>query len=225
MRGILSPGAERTRATGTMSHAPRRGRSGALRSAGARLASTSAHRNHFVMHTLRDERWLTDTPQVRKALAREVLPFAKHRYLGTGDLRSGDRLPILCTQHQPASKCFSRPLARRRGRKESLLQDCVALNIRIVEIAGQAGLLQVHNVLATTRRRPDQDHSPRHRRSIQHHLLRDHSAQRASEHVAAFDTEAVEKCERVPRHSGHGLRHRSCGPADTGAIEQDDISC
>src|SRR5437016_1454282 len=40
------------------------------------------------MHTLHDERWLTDTPQVRKALARKLLQFAKRRYLGTGDLRT-----------------------------------------------------------------------------------------------------------------------------------------
>ena len=65
-----------------------------------------------------------------------------------------------------------------------------------------------------------QQAAPKHRRSIQHDLLRNHSAQRVSEHIAAFDTEAVEKCERVARHSRHRLRHRSRRPADTSVVEQ-----
>jgi hypothetical protein len=56
------------------------------------------------------------------------------------------------------------------------LQDGIAAKFWIIQVSGQAGFFQVHDVLSAARRRPDEDHSAKHWWSIQHHLLRHHSA-------------------------------------------------
>ena len=47
------------------------------------------------MNTIHHERWLTDTFQVRKALAGELLPLAKGRQLGPRNRRSGWSIAIV----------------------------------------------------------------------------------------------------------------------------------
>jgi hypothetical protein len=61
-------------------------------------------------------------------------------------------------------------------------------------------------------------------RPILRHLLRRHSAQGESEHVAAGQAQRIQEIERMHCHSRHRRRHRAGGPTYACAIEQNDFS-
>ena len=88
----------------------------------------------------------------------------------------------------------------------------------------QARFLEVHDVLAASRRGPDEDHPPEDRRPVLHHLKRDHPAERVPEDIAPADSECLEKGHGVPRHCRDRRRYLPAGAADAGVVEQDDLS-
>jgi hypothetical protein len=50
-----------------------------------------------------------------------------------------------------------------------------ALKRGVTEGFSKAGLLELHNVLPATRRRPDEHYSTKDRGTLEYHLLRDHA--------------------------------------------------
>jgi hypothetical protein len=62
----------------------------------------------------------------------------------------------------------------------------------------------VHDVVAAARGGAHENHPAEDRRSIAHHLLRDHAAERESDDVATVDPDRVQKIQRVRRHLGYG---------------------
>src|SRR4029077_9803884 len=91
--------------------------------------------------------------------------------------------------------------------EKDLLQDGVTFDLRILQKPGQAGFLQVHDVVASSRSCSDVDHSSKDRRTIQRHLLCDHATQRKSENVAGVQAQAVEESTGVLCHTRHCFRH------------------
>ena len=61
-------------------------------------------------------------------------------------------------------------------------------NRPLLDVLREARLFQVHDVLAATRSRTDEDHATNDRRSVLGHLLRDHTAEGEAENVAGRDT-------------------------------------
>jgi hypothetical protein len=82
----------------------------------------------------------------------------------------------------------------------------------------------VHDVLAAARRGTDEDHPAEDGRSIERHLLRHHAAQGKSKDVEGCEAKAVEKCQRVSRHSGDRVGHLAGGLAKPGAFKQDHLT-
>src|SRR5207245_3523054 len=110
---------------------------------------------------------------------------------------------ILVSLGQPHDKGCTRRLARRRRRKEDLLQHCVSLQGRITAVPCQTRFLKVHDVLTAARRGPDENYPAENRAAILRHLLCDHSAERESDHVTAVHSQAVQEVQRMRRQSGY----------------------
>ena len=72
---------------------------------------------------------MRDALEVRKALTGKFLPVSKGRYLGLGNRRPRDGLPIPRALGQPFDKGRTSLLARFGRSKEDLLQDCVSLEV------------------------------------------------------------------------------------------------
>src|SRR5215831_11370062 len=88
----------------------------------------------------------------------------------------------------------------------------------------EARLLEMHDVLPSAGRCAHQDHSVNDRRSVLGHLLRDHTAERETENVAALDTEPIEEGQRMLGHLGHGLWCFTTRAADPGVVEKDQLT-
>ena len=127
-----------------------------------------------------------DTLEIGEAGPGELLPLTKRRDLRAGDIRSRWRVEILCALGKPLDKRSASRLARRCRGKEDLLQHGVSLERRITEVPRQTRFFEVHDVLAAARGGPDENHPAEDRGAVERHLLRDHSAERESEHVAAL---------------------------------------
>ena len=136
-----------------------------------------ADRNHFVVNAIHHERRLRDALQIRKTIATELLPLAKGRHLRAGHDWTGRWIAVFSPQCDSANECFAGGLTHIGEREEDLLQDRIALQVRVIELGGQSRFVQVHDVLATARRRANEDHPSKDRRPIQHHLLCDHAAE------------------------------------------------
>src|SRR6516165_5519320 len=167
---------------------------------------------------------MPDRLQIGEALPCNFLPFPKGRHLGLGYGRPGNGLAILPALHQPVDESRAGGLARGCRCEEQLLQDRIALKFRIAEMPGKAGLLEVHDVLASPWRRACKNHPADDRRSIESHLLRHHAAQRKSKDVADLETKPIEECPRVSGHSADRLRHRAGGSAKASAFKENNLA-
>jgi len=98
------------------------------------------------------------------------------------------------------------------------------LKLGIAEIPREARFIEAHDVLAAPGRRADEDHSPKDGGPVLRHLLRDHAAERETENVAGFESEAVQERQRMLRHSGDRVGHIAGGPSETRAFKQNDVA-
>ena len=107
--------------------------------------------------------------------------------------------------------------------RKDLWEDGIAPILRILEVLGETRFLEVHDVLAAARRRADEDHAMKDRRTVLRDLLGDHAAEGETEDVAPVEVEAVEKGHDVRRHSGHRLRHLAARTPDARVVEENDL--
>src|SRR6267154_1766244 len=166
---------------------------------------------------------MTNSLQIGEALARETLPLAKRRQLCGANVRPRGRLAVVLSLHQSCDECRASSLARCRWSEEDLLQNCIALILRILDVFRQARLLEMHDVLAAARSRADEDHVTNDRRSVLGHLLGEHTAKGETEDVAGRDTEAVEEGQDVPGHFGHRLGYIPGRAPDARVVKEDDL--
>jgi hypothetical protein len=124
---------------------------------------------------------------------------------------------------EPPSESLSGSLAGRRRREEDLLQDVVPAVRRVLDALRQAWFLQVHDVLAASRRGSDEDHPAEDRRPVLHHLKRNHPTEGVPEDVTRPDSKRLEKCSCMFRHSGDGRRDLAGRAPHAGVVEQDDL--
>jgi hypothetical protein len=82
----------------------------------------------------------------------------------------------------------------------------------------------MHDVFAAPRRRSHQHHSAKTCRSIQRHLLGDHSAERVAQDVAAVDLQRIEKGKRMLCHAGDRCRNCTRGSSDACVLKKDYLS-
>jgi hypothetical protein len=108
--------------------------------------------------------------------------------------------------------------------RKDLWEDGIAPILRILEVLGETRLLEVHDVLAAARRRADEDHAMNDRRTVLRRLLGDHAAKGETKDVTLREAKAVEKRQGVLGHSGHRLGYIAARPADSGVLEEDDLS-
>jgi hypothetical protein len=181
-------------------------------------------RDHLVMDAIDDEHRLSDRVQFGETLPCNFFPFPKGRHLGLSYGWAGNGLAILLTLHQPCDESRAGGLTRLCRREKQLLQYRIAFKFRIGEMPGKVGLLEVHDVLATPRRRAHENHPAENRRPIDRHLLRHHAAQGKSKDVADLKAKAIEECQRVIRHSADRLRHCAGGSAKPGAFKQNHLT-
>jgi len=88
----------------------------------------------------------------------------------------------------------------------------------------QIRLVAMHDIVATPRRSPHQDHPPEYRWTLQRHLLYHHATQREAEHVAGRQPEAIQERQGMYRHTSDRIGHRPARPTNAGAIEQNHFS-
>src|SRR5258708_31715035 len=100
---------------------------------------------------------MTNALQVGKALTRVALPLAKRGQLCAGNVRPGGRLAVFLSLHQSRDERLASGLARGRRREEDLLQDRIATILRILKVLREALLLEVHDVLAASRPRANEE--------------------------------------------------------------------
>src|SRR5262249_47313824 len=144
-----------------------------------------AHRNHLVMEALHNQGWVMYAFQVDEALAGVALPLAKSGYLRLGNVRPGGRVAVVLSLHQSRDERLASSLARGRRCEEDLLEHGIAAIPRILERLYEARFLEVHDVLAATRSRADEDHPTNDRRTVLRYLLGDHSAEGETKDIAS----------------------------------------
>jgi hypothetical protein len=93
--------------------------------------------------------------------------------------------------------------------RRNLLQHGISLERGITEVPGQTRFVQVHDVFAAARRGANENHPAEDRGAVPRHLLRDHSAQGESKHVAVAQSQAVKEIEPMRRHPRDCVRHRA----------------
>jgi len=158
----------------------------------------------------------------RWPVMRSPVPEGRQLRLSNGGPRH--RLPILFAEDEPFDERRTRRLARFRRCKENLLQDRVSLKLGISEMFGEARLIEVHDVLAASRRRAHEDYSAKDRGTIQRHLLRDHAAEREAENVDGREAKPVQKGQGMLCHASDRIRHLARRSSETCAFEQYDLA-
>src|SRR5580692_4226802 len=113
------------------------------------------------MNAVYDERRLANAVEVAEPLASEPLPVAERCHLRGGHLRSGWSLEVCLPVRQPFNERRPGGLSREREREEDLLEHHGSLVRRVLDRLCEAGLLEVHDVLATTRCGTDKNHPPK----------------------------------------------------------------
>ena len=83
--------------------------------------------------------------------------------------------------------------------RKDLWEDGIAPILRILEVLGETRFLEVHDVLAAARRRADEDHAMKDRRTVLRDLLGDHAAEGETEDLALRQIEPVEKSHEIGR--------------------------
>src|SRR5262249_47746612 len=117
-------------------------------------------RNHLIEYAVHDQYRLPDRFEIAEPLSGETLPFAKRCDLCLGDSRPRTRIEVVLTLSQPRDKRRAGRLASRAQGKKDLLQPSMALQRRVLEIARQTGLLDVHDVFAAPWGGAGEDQAP-----------------------------------------------------------------
>ena len=79
-------------------------------------------------------------------------------------------------------------------------------------------------MFTATRGSAGQDQAPKDRRTLQHHVLGDHAAERKSEDIARSQAETIEEGGGMLRHARNGRRHGARRAPDAGVVEQNQFS-
>jgi len=109
--------------------------------------------------------------------------------------------------------------------KKILLQDIVPTVRRVLDSLRQARFLEVHDVLAASRPVPTRIIRRKIRRPVLHHLKRNHPTEGVPEDVTRLDSDRLEKCPCMLRHSGDGCWEVARSECPTPALyEQDDLT-
>ena len=172
------------------------------------------------MDAVNDERRMSDGSDFREALSRDAFPITERRHLRIGDRRSRDPVEVFFPLGQSFDERGSSRLAARSQREENLLEDAVALVRWILEMCREPRLFEVHDVFTATRGSAGQDQAPKDRRTLQHHVLGDHAAERKSEDIARSQAETIEEGGGMLRHARNGRRHGARRAPDAGVVEQ-----
>ncbi len=179
--------------------------------------------NHLVVDTIHDEHRMADGLELCESVALECLPLPERRNLRVRDIRARDGVAILFALQEPLDERLGRRLARGRRPEEDLLQDVVPLVRRVLNVFREVRLFDVHDVLAAARGGPHQDHSPKNRRPILHHLKRDHPAEGVPEDVAPFDSKRLQKGQWMSRHFGNRRRDVAARAPHACVVEENDL--
>ena len=107
--------------------------------------------------------------------------------------------------------------------EEYFLKHLIAVQRRIVEPLREVRFVEMHDVLAAARCRPDENHLPEDGWSTADHVLRYHSAERVSQHVARGNVQSIEKRQCVLRHGADGVRHAAIRAANSCAVEENEV--
>src|SRR5262245_2239753 len=180
--------------------------------------------DHLVMDAVDDEGGLMNVFEMTEARTDRLFPLAERRHLCGRDLRGRGCIEVHLSLCKPFDERPAGSLTGGGRCKEDLLQHAVSRESRITKMPGQTWFVEVHDVIAATRRGADENHPVHERGSFLRDLLRHHSAERESKHVAVGHAQRIQEVERMPRHSRHCRRHLACRTPDAGAVEQDHFS-
>src|SRR5580704_13024174 len=119
-----------------------------------------AHRNHFIVLTVNHEDRLLDAAQIRESLPVWLLPITVRCHLRLRDFRAGWLVAIILAPREPFDELAAGGLTRIRLIEEYFLKHLIAVQRRVVEPLREVRLVEMHDVLAAARCRPDENHLP-----------------------------------------------------------------